>query len=99
MQLISEEQYQEEFVAYLEQYEKTYDVNEFFSRFNNFKHSYDTMLRHNAGNHSWYQISTDFVLFKPSVVRRLTLVSALCAGPWASTSSAISPSRSSPPST
>jgi len=51
--LIPEERYQEEFVAYLEQYEKGYGVEEFFSRFNIFKQNYDVMLRHNAGNSSW----------------------------------------------
>jgi len=51
--LVSDEIYQQEFVAFLDQFEKTYDVNEFFTRFNVFKHSYDTMLRHNAGNHTW----------------------------------------------
>jgi len=51
--LLPEERYQEEFVSYLEQYEKTYDVAEFFMRFNAFKLNYDVMLRHNAANHTW----------------------------------------------
>jgi len=51
--LLPEEQYQEQFVSYLEQYEKSYGVEEFFMRFNVFKHNYDTMLRHNAGNFTW----------------------------------------------
>jgi cathepsin L len=52
--LLPESRYEEEFVAYLEQYEKTYDVAEFFNRFSVFKMNYDNILRHNAGNHTWF---------------------------------------------
>jgi hypothetical protein len=52
--LLPEERYQEEFVAFLEQYEKSYGVEEFFNRFNVFKANYDVILRHNAGNHTWF---------------------------------------------
>jgi hypothetical protein len=52
--LLAEERYQEEFVSYLEQYEKSYGVEEFFTRFGIFKNNYDIMLRHNAANHTWY---------------------------------------------
>jgi len=49
----TETQYQSQFVQYIEQFDKTYSHEEFFSRFNTFKSWVDTIEAHNAGNATW----------------------------------------------
>jgi hypothetical protein len=50
---ISEEEYQLEFINFLDQFSKEYDASEFFHRFAIFKQKLDFVRQHNAGNSTW----------------------------------------------
>jgi len=50
---LSETEYQTQFVQYIENFDKTYSHEEFFSRFNTFKATLDFVREHNAANASW----------------------------------------------
>jgi len=50
---LSETEYQNQFVAYIAQFDKTYAHEEFFTRFNTFKTWVDYVREHNSGNSTW----------------------------------------------
>jgi C1A family cysteine protease len=50
---LSEEQYQTQFVNYIQTFDKTYAHEEFFARFGVFKANLDTIRAHNDGNATW----------------------------------------------
>jgi hypothetical protein len=50
---LSEVEYQNKFVQYIANFDKTYAHEEFFNRYNIFKSWVDHVEEHNAGNHSW----------------------------------------------
>jgi len=50
---LSELQYQNMFVGWMNQFDKTYAHDEFFTRFNTFKSWVDFVDVHNAANHTW----------------------------------------------
>jgi len=50
---LSENEYQSQFVSYIEKFDKTYSHEEFFSRFNQFKANLDFVNEHNSGNSTW----------------------------------------------
>jgi len=50
---VSEEEYQTEFVQWVQQYNKLYSNEEFFPRFNTFKMNFDIIGQHNMGNHTF----------------------------------------------
>jgi len=50
---LSEVQYQDMFVSWMNVYDKTYQHEEFFHRFNTFKSWVDYVHAHNAANHTW----------------------------------------------
>jgi len=57
---ISEEEYQLEFVNFVQQYEKSYAPENFFYRYNVFKYWVDRIREHNAGNHTWLMGVNEF---------------------------------------
>jgi xylem cysteine proteinase len=50
---LSETEYQNEFVSFIQKFDKTYAHEEFFSRFHVFKGVLDFIREHNAGNNTW----------------------------------------------
>jgi len=50
---ISEAEYQNEFVSFMQKYSKSYLPDEIFSRFEIFKKHYLEVQKHNAGNFTW----------------------------------------------
>jgi hypothetical protein len=50
---ISEEEYQNAFVDFMQKYSKSYLPDEIFSRYEIFKQHYDDVQVHNAGNFTW----------------------------------------------
>jgi len=50
---LSEVEYQNRFVQFIGNFDKTYSHEEFFTRFNIFKSWVDHVETHNAGNHTW----------------------------------------------
>jgi hypothetical protein len=50
---LSEQQYQSQFVGFMNTFDKQYSHDEFFTRFATFKSWVDTVAAHNAGNHTW----------------------------------------------
>jgi cathepsin L len=50
---VSESTYQENFVSWMQKYDKSYAPEEFFYRYNTFKINYDFVEKHNAGNYTW----------------------------------------------
>jgi len=50
---LSEAEYQNQFVQYIQNFDKTYAHEEFFSRFAIFKATVDFVREHNSGNSSW----------------------------------------------
>jgi len=57
---ISEEEYQLEFVNFVQQYGKSYAPETFFHRFNVFKYWIDRIREHNAGNSTWLMGVNEF---------------------------------------
>jgi len=53
VQLFKEEVYQHQFTDYLEQYNKKYNQEDLFYRYNVFKANVDKIHRHNKGNHAY----------------------------------------------
>jgi len=49
----SEQEYQTSFISYMKRFNKLYDVDEFFTRYANFKISLDEIEAHNAQKSSW----------------------------------------------
>jgi len=54
-ELLSEQAYQDHFVDFVRDFDKSYSTNELFTRFAIFKSNYDAMIKHNAANLSWTQ--------------------------------------------
>jgi len=50
---LSEGEYQNQFVSYVENFDKQYSPAEFFSRYRVFRGWVDFVREHNAGNHTW----------------------------------------------
>jgi len=50
---LSESEYQSQFVSFIAKFDKTYQHEEFFARFNVFKGWVDFVREHNAGNSTW----------------------------------------------
>jgi C1A family cysteine protease len=50
---LSEVQYQNMFVGWMNEFDKTYSHDEFFARYNTFKSWVDFVDTHNAANHTW----------------------------------------------
>jgi len=50
---LSEVEYQNQFVGWMNTFDKTYSHDEFFTRYNTFKSWVDFVAVHNAGNHTW----------------------------------------------
>lgn len=50
---LSEDQYQFLFTRYVQQYNKQYETNDFFTRFNTFKSNLNKIIAHNASGQSW----------------------------------------------
>jgi len=50
---ISEEVFQSEFTEFVAEFDKSYSVPEFFSRYSIFKDNYEAIVRHNNGNFTW----------------------------------------------
>jgi len=50
---VPESVYQDAFVSWMQQYDKSYTPEEFFYRYNTFKVNYDYVEKHNAGNYTW----------------------------------------------
>jgi len=53
-------EYESEFVAFVKTYNKKYDTENFFHRFNIFKTKLDEIAAHNAGNHTWQMGVNEF---------------------------------------
>jgi len=49
----SEESYQTEFTQWIKKHSKSYELDEIFHFFNNFKSNLDKIEAHNAGDHTW----------------------------------------------
>jgi len=52
---ISEEVFQSEFTEFVAEFDKSYSVPEFFTRYQIFKDNYESIVRHNNGNFTWTQ--------------------------------------------
>jgi len=50
---LPEESYQDAFVNFVQQFEKQYSPEQFFSKYKAFKYWTDRVREHNAGNHTW----------------------------------------------
>jgi len=50
---LSEMEYQNQFVGYVQQFNKNYDTGRFFTAYNTFKYWVDFVRNHNAANHTW----------------------------------------------
>jgi len=57
---LSESEYQNEFVAFIQKFDKTYAHEEFFTRFHIFKGVLDTIREHNSGNSTWTMAVNQF---------------------------------------
>jgi len=50
---LSEQEYQNEFISFVQKFDKTYAHEEFFTRFHTFKANLDFVIAHNSGNSTW----------------------------------------------
>jgi len=50
---VQESVYQDAFINWMVQYQKSYAPEEFFYRYNVFKTNFDFVAAHNSGNHTW----------------------------------------------
>jgi len=63
---VSEVQYQNMFVSWMDSFSKTYQHEEFFARYNTFKSWVDFVAAHNAANHTWQAGLNQFSDLTPS---------------------------------
>jgi C1A family cysteine protease len=50
---LSEEEYQQDFVNFVQQFDKTYSTDQFFQKFSTFKYWMNRIREHNAANFTW----------------------------------------------
>jgi cathepsin L len=56
----SNEEYEHQFVKFMQKHEKSYDAEEFFSRYNVFKANMDKIHKHNLGEHTYTMAMNQF---------------------------------------
>jgi hypothetical protein len=76
---LSELEYQNQFVGWMNTFDKQYDHQEFFNRYNVFKSWVDFVERHNAGNATWKAGLNQFSDLTPAEFQRQYLTLSVAA--------------------
>jgi C1A family cysteine protease len=92
---LSDRQYQDAFVSWMDTFDKTYAHEEFFGRYNTFKSWVDFVAAHNAGNHTWQAGLNQFSDLTPAQfsAQHLTGLSSLPTEPTAENMEVFTPSN------
>jgi C1A family cysteine protease len=70
---LSEQEYQSQFVSYVQEYSKNYEMSEMFAKFQTFKYWVDFVRNHNAGNSSWEAGINEFSDMTPAEFEKVFL--------------------------
>jgi len=79
---LHEREYENQFVQFIENFDKTYEPDNFFHRFGIFKSWVDTIREHNAGNHTWTMGINQFSDLTPAEFKEKYLSSLLFPPGW-----------------
>jgi len=79
---LSQSEYETQFVQYIQNFDKTYSHEEFFSRFAIFKSWVDTVREHNAGNSTWTMGINQFSDLTPAEFKAKYLSSLIIPEGW-----------------